>query len=151
MSFPDPTGRLITELRDDPDVRCDRIKAGQPIGDTVVAGQTVQGWVRPAGEYVRFVLLVRLGFSRGNPHCPTQEVRYSAKCYGTNEQDAAALAGEVSTSLHDRGRRITASGISIFNSLDDGGGGVAYDPKNGQPYESVVIAVSALTETLPIA
>lgn len=142
MTLPDPTGRLLTEIRDDAGVAAltTRVRGGEP-----AAGDALG-----AGRYQRFVVLVRLARTR-LPRAPIQEVRYAARCYGTTYQDAAALAGAVSDAVHARGHRISPSGLSIFGSFDDGGDGGRADPDTGQPYEVVLITVGALTETLPIA
>jgi hypothetical protein len=147
MTLPDPMGRILTETRDDAGVAAitTRIRGGEPMGKTA----TDEGDARGAGNYIPFVVFTRLGVIR-LPHCPTQEVRISARCYGVTFQQAAQLAGAVSDALHARGLRISPTGIVIFSSLDDGGGGATKDPDTGQPYESVIFSVGALTETLPI-
>lgn len=148
MTLADPTGRLLTDIRGDAAVAAltDRVRCPEPLGRQVTAGGVVtdEGDARGPGAYVRFVVLVRLGRSR-LPHVPVQEVRYSARCYGLDARDAAALAGAVSEAVHDRGHRITAGGVSIFGSLDEGAEAAARDPDTGQPYESVLISVGAST------
>jgi hypothetical protein len=138
VSLPDPTGRLITEIRDTTGEA--RVRGGEPApGDAL-----------GPGHYQRFVVLVRLARTR-LPHAPTQGVTYAARCYGVTHQDAAALAGQVADAVHDRGHRITPGGLSIFGSFDDGGGGSATDPDTGQPYEVVLFSVGALDRLLPMA
>jgi hypothetical protein len=142
----DPTGRIISELRADATVAAltnDRIRGGAPMaGDALGPGQ-----------YQRFVVVVRLGRSRGAPggganrrRFPMQEVRLAARCYGAGGEpmrDAAALAGAVSDALHAKGPRISAGGVGIWLSLDDGSEGDAKDPTTDQPYETVLISVHA--------
>jgi hypothetical protein len=137
----DPTGRLITEIRDDATVAA--LVAGRVRG-----GEPAKGDALGPGSWQRFVVLVRLGYQR-LPRAPIQEVRYAARCYGLTFQDAAALAGAVSDAVHARGHRITPSNAVIFGSFDDGGGGASSDPDTGQPFEVVLVTVGALTETLP--
>ena len=136
----DPFGRLLTEIRDDPAVAAitTRIRGGEP----------APGDAKGPGHYLPFVVLVKLGRSR-LPHAPLQEVRVVARCYAATFQLATALADAVSDAVHDRGHRIGPSGVAIFNTLDDGGGGGDADPDTGQPYETVVISINA--STAPIA
>jgi hypothetical protein len=64
-------------------------------------------------------------------------------------QGATALAAAVSDAVHARGHRISGGGVSIFGSLDDGGGGSDTDPGTGQPVEYLFIEVSALASLVP--
>lgn len=135
----DPLGRILTEIRDDAAVAAltTRIRGGEPApGDAL-----------GPGKWQRFVVLVRLGGSRARL-APVQGVTISARCYGLTHQDAAALAGAVADAVHGRGRRVTPSGAVIFGTYATDTGGTTADPDTGQPYESVVIEVGALTEAL---
>jgi hypothetical protein len=140
MSLADPTGLLLTGIRDNAGVAAltTRIRCPEPApGDAL-----------GPGKYQRFVVLTRLGRSRLK-RAPLQEVRYVAKCYGVTAQDAAALAGAVSDAVHAVGMRTSAGGVVIFGSFDDGGDGATADPDTHQPMETVVISVGALTELVP--
>lgn len=143
MTLADPTGRLLTEIRDDATVASltsGRVRGGEPApGDAL-----------GAGEYQAFVVLVRLARTRLR-RAPIQEVRYVARCYAATHQGAAALAGAVSEAVHARGHRITPAGLSILGSFDDGDGGSTKDPDTGQPMVPLLLTVGALTETLPMA
>jgi len=141
MSLADPTGRLITEIRDDPTVAA--LVAGRVRG-----GEPAPGDALGPGHYQAFVVLARLGHTRA-PHAPTQGIRYVARCYGVTYQGATALAAAVSDAVHAKGHRISAGGVSIFGSFDDGGGGSDKDPDTGQPVEYVFIDVGALTSLIP--
>ena len=132
----DPLGRILTEIRDDAAVAAitTRIRGGEPApGDAL-----------GPGSWQPFVVLARLGVLR-QPRLPVQEVRIGARCYGRTYQEAAALAGAVSDAVHAAGPRISPSGVGIYTSLDDSGGGATADPDTGQPLESLVIAVTATT------
>lgn len=137
MTLPDPTGRLITEMRDATGLA--RIRGGE----------AAPGDALGPGAYQRFVVLVRLARTRLR-RAPIQEVTYAARCYGSTHQDAAALAGEIADAVHARGHRISSGGMSILGSFDDGGGSSATDPDTGQPYEVVSISVGALDRVLPM-
>lgn len=128
----DPTGALITELRA-VNIASKRVRGGEPDqGDAV----------KP---YQRFVVLVRLGAVREH-RAPVQEVRIGVRAYGPTYQDAAALYGEISDAIDNAGPRLSASGIAIYQSLDETGGSAARDPDTDQPYEEGVIALYAGTE-----
>ena len=144
-ALPDPTGRILTEIRDDATVAAitARVRPEQPAGKT----EADAGDARGPGQYVPFVVVSRLGHARGK-RIPTQEVRLLAKCYGTTAQNAAALAAAVSGAVHARGHRISSAGVAISGSFDDGGAGLAFDPVTGQPHEDVVIQVNASTRLI---
>ena len=136
MTLVDPTGYILTTIRDDATVATltTRIRGGEPAKDDALG----------PGSYQRFVVLVRLGTQR-EKRLPVQEVRYVARCYGLTYQDAAALAGAVSDAIHARGPRISTGGVGIWTSFDDGGEGAGKDPDTSQPMETVVISVNAAT------
>jgi hypothetical protein len=139
MTLVDPLGRILTEIRDDPTVAAitTRIRGGEPApGDAL-----------GAGSYLPFVVLTRLGGTRLK-RAPIQEVRLVAKCYGTSAPNAAILAGAVSDAIHAKGHRLTAGGVAIFGSFDDGGEGATRDPDTQQWHEDIVIQVNASTSLL---
>lgn len=140
MSLVDPTGLLLTGIRDDAGVAAltDRVRVGEP-----AAGDALG-----AGKYQPFVVLTRLGRMRLK-RTPMQEVRYVAKCYAASYQAADALASAVSDAIHAVGRRVSGSGVVIFGTFDDGGQGTTKDPDTLQPMSALIIQVGALTETIP--
>ena len=119
----DPLGYVLTTIRDDPAVAAvtTRIRGGEPApGDAL-----------GPGEYLPFVVLVRLGAVRER-RLPVQEVRILARCYGRTYQDAAALAGKVSDALHALSPRISSAGVGIYLAFDDGAEGATAYPATGQ-------------------
>ena len=132
----DPTGYLLTTIRDYPAVAAltTRVRGGEP----------APGDAMGAGLYQRFIVLSQLGRQR-EKRVPVQEVRYVAKAYGVTAQDAMTLAGAISDSIHNRKSRANASGVLIWASFDDGGGDATKDPDTEQPMVSVVISVTAAT------
>jgi hypothetical protein len=151
MTLVDPTGFLLTTIRDNASVAAltTRVRVYEPMGRTVNSAgvETDAGDARGPGKWVRFVVIRRLGRTR-LPHAPVQGVRYVALCYGQGgnpAQDADALAAAVSDAIHNAGHRISSGGVSVFGSYDDGGEGPTKDPDTGQPHSDVVIALGALT------
>lgn len=133
----DPLGKLLTEIRDSPAVAAltTRVRGGEPApGDSAV-------------PYRRFVVLVRLGAQR-DKRAPVQEVRIAVRCYGSTYQDAAALYGAVSNSIHNVGPRVGATGVLIYRTFDDIGNGAEADPDTGQPVETGVISLFAATQAV---
>jgi len=130
----DPLGTILTMIRDDATVAAmtTKIRGGEP----------AKGDALGPGSYQRFVVLVRLGTTR-EKRLPVQEVRIAANCYGTSYQDAAMLAGAVSDAIHAKGPHLTAGGIGIWTTFDDGGEGATKDPTTEQPFETVIIQVNA--------
>jgi hypothetical protein len=149
----DPTGLLLTGIRDAPAVAAltDRVRCPEPMGKSVSADGILidAGDSRGPGTYIRFIVLTRLGRRREN-RVPVQAVRYIAKCYGLNAQDAEAIAGAVSDAVHNVGLRRNASGVLIFQSFEDGGEGATNDPDTGQAMAAIVISVTAATVAVPI-
>lgn len=137
MTLVDPTGDLLTTIRSDPTVAGMTTKVRSPEPDP--------GDALGPGSYQRFIVLVRLGYTRLK-RMPMQEVRYAARCYGqgTNPaRDAATLAGAVSDAIHAKGPHIHGT-VGVYATFDDGGGeGAAEDPDTHQPYETVIIQVVA--------
>ena len=143
MSLPDPTGRLLTEIRDDAGVAAltTRVRGGEPAaGDALGAGQVpaVRG-PRPAGAHappagpdpggpLRGPLLRDDAPGRGR--AGRRRVRRGPRP-GPPDQPVAACRSSARSTTAATGRRA--------------------DPDTGQPYEVVLITVGALTETLPIA
>ena len=144
----DPLGKLLTEIRSNTTVAAltTRIRGGEPMGAT----DTDPGDARGPGNYIRFVVLVRLAPERWK-RVPVQTVRIVARCYGTSYQDAATLAGAVSDAIHNIGPRRTTPGVLVYRSFDDVGMGAEKDPDTGQPHEDIVIEAFAATVLAPIA
>jgi hypothetical protein len=132
----DPIGALISELRGT-NIASKRVRGGEP----------AQGDAQPAGSFQRFVVLSRLGAVRLH-RAPMQTVRIGVRAYAPTFQDAAALYGEISDALDNAGPRLSASGVAIYNTLDETGGSGAKDPDTGQPYEDGILEVVAGTETV---
>lgn len=132
----DPTGALIAELR------TANIASGRVYG-----GQAPPGVVKAPSGYQRFVVLTRIPVVRLH-RTPLQEVRLALRCYGSTDQDAAALYGEVSDVLDNAGPRVSASSVPLYQTLDEGSQGTTADPGTNQPYEEGTIAVWAGTEAL---
>jgi hypothetical protein len=141
----DPTGKVLTELRDAlKDDWTDRVRGGEPApGDSGVETDSTTGVKRFAH---RFVVLVRLGFFRMRT-VPLQTVTIGYRAYGFDKADAAALVGALSDAIHNKGPRENASGIAIYSSVDLGGE-AHEDPVTGQPYEDGVIELIAATQVV---
>ena len=148
----DPTGYILTTIRDAPTVAAltDRVRAARPKPETRRADGTLidPGDAQGPGAYQRFVVIVRLGYARAR-RLAYQDIRWTARCYGVDERDAAALAGAVSDAIHGLTPRVSSGGIGIWASFDEQGGVPARDPVTDQPYESVVIR--AVAADRPIA
>lgn len=132
----DPLGTLIAELRD-ASIASRRVRGGEPAKDDA----------KGAGEYQRFVVLVRLGAQRLH-RAGLAIHRIGVRAYGATYQDAAALWGEISDAIDIAGPRLSAGGVAIHQSLDATGGNAQRDPDTGQPYEDGVIELIAGTEVL---
>jgi hypothetical protein len=157
MSLVDPTGYLLTTIRDAAGVAAltARVRVDEPMGRTVNSAsvETDAGDARGPGKWVRFIVISRLARSR-EKRLPIQEARYVARCYGQGGnpwQDADALAGAVSDAIHNTGPMRNAAGVVLFQLFDDGGEGPTADPMTHQPHSDVIVSVIAGTQVAPIA
>lgn len=146
--------KILLELRDDPTVHGivgDRVRGKQPEGPlTDQDGREVApGDVRGPGEYVPFVVLVRLG---GPPHprVPIVTARIAVRCYGRTDREAAVLRNACSRAIHGKGPRTFANGLGIYVSHDVTGGQQDSDPETSQPLETFVIEAVAATQVVTI-
>lgn len=147
MSFNwDPMGKVLIEIRDDPDVAAivaanpttaPRVRVAEPGPDD---GQGPQ-------DYRAFVVLVNEGTGRMN-RVPVQRPRIIARCYGRTHQEAAALAVAVSNSQHYRGGRTHNNGLGIYASWHDAGGEQDTDPDTQQPLVTVFLDLLATTQAV---
>lgn len=142
-----PLGALIIELRA-ADLASKRVRGFDPHGGGEDDdGNVLPGDLRGPGEYQRVVVLSVLGYSRWRRgRMPLQRVRVGARCYGVTPQDASALYGELSDLIDNRGPRLSAAGVAIYQSLDEVGGQAEADPDTDQPYTSGVIELLAGTD-----
>lgn len=138
----DPTGTLISELRA-ANIAGGLVRGGEPKGKSA----TYEGDALGPGSYKRFVVLVKLGHQRLH-RTPMAIFRIGVRAYAPTFQDAADLYGDISDALDNAGPRLSASGVAIYQSLDDTGGSAQKDPVTGQPYEDGVIEVFAGTQTV---
>ncbi len=130
MTFADPMGMLVDELRD-ANIASGRVRTQQPDKNDA----------KDARHYQRFVVIVDLG---GPPVRQTiQRLRYAVRTYGATKQDARALWGEVQEVWHLAGPRISLSGVAVYQTRDDTGGSAFTDPDTGQPYYDGVYEVTA--------
>lgn len=132
----DPLGAFITECRA-AGLADKRVRGGRP-----AAGDS-----KGTGSYQRFIILSRLAAPRLH-RTPLQTVRLAAKCYGATEQDAAALYGELSDFCDNAGPRLSGAGVAIYNSLDETGGTLEYDPDTQQPFEVGILELIAATQAV---
>lgn len=138
----DPLGTLIAELQD-ANIASGRVRGGEPKAKS----ETYEGDALGPGSYKRFVVLTRLGYRRLH-RTPMLILEVGVRAYGATFRDAAALYGEISDFIDNRGGRLGSGGVIIYQSLDTSGGNATKDPVTGQPYEDGVIELFAGTEVL---
>jgi hypothetical protein len=131
-----PVGAVVTELR-----------TANIASKRVRAGEAAPGDAKDAGTFQRFVVLVVLGYQRLH-RAPMAIWRLGVRAYAPTFQDATVLFGEISDALDNAGPRLSASGVPIYQSLDDTGGSAGKDPDTQQPYMDGVVEVFAGTEAL---
>lgn len=144
--------KLLIELRDDEIV--DSIVAGRVRGKDPEpplidddGRQTEPGDARPAGEYIPFVVLSRLG-APPHPSVPIQTARIFIRCYGRDDREAAVLRNACARVLHGREPRTYPNGLCIFATHDVTGGAQDADPDTQQPFESFVVEAVATTQAV---
>lgn len=145
----DPTGKVVVELRDDPDVDAivsGRVRGFEPQGATAQYDGDAHG----PGKYKAFVVVTGSpigGRLPGMRMVPVQPARLTVRCYGRTPQEAAALYGACVKAIHGRGPR-TYSGVAFHQSFDETGGTPDKDPDTGQPLVVFVMEVLASTQVV---
>ncbi|MCA1570840.1 MAG: hypothetical protein LC798_11085 [Chloroflexi bacterium] len=135
MSFVDPLGKLLTEIRDNAQVAAitNRIRGGEP----------AQGDLPP------FVLIRLFPVRHTNPHLPLLRHQYMILCYGTTPKQATALGYAVGDAVHNLVPRQNVTGTAIYQSLMEVAGQAQTDPDTTWPFTTVIPSVIASTETVP--
>lgn len=143
----DPTGRLVTLIRD---------AAG-------VAAITprVRGGEKAPADAPPFAVVRRLDSVPwlGDPATESEgfgTFRYTVLCYAakvaSGERDAFALAGAVHDAVHDRGQFTFSVGGggrgAIYRIEEDSIGAAQRDPDTGEPFVPVQLTVLATTQVI---
>lgn len=143
----DPTGRLVTLLRDTP-----AIAAITP---------RVRGGGRAAGDGPPMVIIRRLTSvpwlgGPENDRSGLDTIRYSVLCYGPKasggDRQAFALAGAVHDAVHNHAAlRFPVPGggpgsALIFRMREESTGSAVSDPDTEEPYVPVVVSLIAATQ-----
>lgn len=142
--------KLLIELREDETVAGivgKRIRGKDPEGPILDGlGREIEpGDLRPAGSYVPFVVLKRLG-GLPHPRLPIATTRTVVLCYGRTDREAAVLRNACAAAIHGRGPRVHSNGLAIYASHDVTGGEQEQAPENQQPLETFVIEAIATTQ-----
>lgn len=144
--------KLLIEIRDDEVVDSivdGRVRGKEAQGPVLDAQgrQLYPGDARPAGEYVPFVVLRRLG-SPPHPRVPIQTARILFQCYGRDDREAAVLRNACARVVHGAAPRVFANGLGIYASHDISGGTQEADPDTQQPMESFVVEAVATAQAV---
>jgi hypothetical protein len=143
-------GKLILELRGNTDVAAitDRVRFPEPApGDAA--------WSDNPTTHVRtyehpFIVLVLLtspplpGFRK----VPVAAARLALRCYGRTSTEAEQLYLAARAAVHGVGPRTYDSGLAIWQSFDDTGGGVETDPDTRQPHFDFVLETLVATQAV---
>lgn len=111
--------------------------------DRVRRGDPAPGDLTGDGQYQALVVLVRLDSAR-DPRTPRLEVPITARCYGRDRQEAAALWGAISDGLNNRGPR-TVGGVLVYRTFAPSDGGDTEDPGTHQPMVAGLIRYHVAT------
>lgn len=142
----DPMGSILAQLRT-ANIASKRVRGNEPAPATSINGVVTEGDARGPGSYQRFVVLVDLGGPRLH-RTPMQTTRFVLRAYGVTPQDARALYGECSDELDNGGPRYGASGVAIYQSLDESGGAFGKDPTTSQPFYEGTFQIFAGVQAL---
>lgn len=130
----DPIGSIITELRA-ANIASKRVRGNEPGPEDAVT------------PYQRFVVIVDLGGPRLH-RTPMQTVRFVIRCYGATYADASDLYRDVSDVLDNGGPRYGATGVALYQSLDESGGSAGKDPVTSQPFYEGTFQIFAGAQAL---
>ena len=129
----DPTGRIIVELRSDPEILAELGSAAKVYGGT--SGDDA------AAPYL---IVRRLGPARRSPRAPFTRFRIAVSAFGATEAQASKLIGLVSDVLASRGPRRSPAGLAIYLSTEEvGAQSGALDPDTAEPSETAIYNVHA--------
>lgn len=141
----DPTGDLISEIREIPAVSAivgARVRAREPHGATA----SYAGDARPPGKFVAFIVISTLS-RPPERRVPVTFAEYRLRCYGRTGEEADALFDAVAGGLHRRGHRLRPGGLGIYASYVSGGEQDS-DPKTSQPVTAGSIQLIATTQVV---
>jgi hypothetical protein len=145
----DPTGFLLTSIRDNPAVAAisTRIRVGgRGPGDSAWVIDPTTGAKRYKN---RWALLRRMPGARLARNA-VQTLNYVVFAYGIDAQDASAFYCAISDAAHNLEPRVNSAGIAIWNSRVVADNGSGKDPDTLQPYEEGLIEVLAPTQVVTI-
>jgi hypothetical protein len=134
----DPTGRIIVELRSDPEILA---LVGTVPGDAtkvqVFGGEAHKD---AAGAYV---VVRRLGPMRRYRRAPVGRFRIVIDAYGRTWQEASKLSGLISDVLATQGPRTSPAGMALYLSVEEVGPQAQLDPDTDEPVERTIYSYSA--------
>lgn len=147
--MPPVMGKLIVELRDDPDVAAITDRVRSPVPGPGDAAWTTDAQGRRAYANA-FVVLAHNGGGRlpGMRLVPVRAERIVARCYGRTAAEAELLYRACMNALHGAGPRTFASGLAIHQTLEDAGPDAGLDPDTQQPHYDFVIEALASTQVV---
>jgi hypothetical protein len=142
----DPTGALIVEIRETPEVAAlvkSRVRPDEPAG----ASDAYEGDALAAPNYKAFIVVTPLSIPP-DPRLPISFAEWGFSCYGATFQNAWAVYAAVVKGIHGRGVRTKSSGLGFYNSFVATGGGEDTDPITKQPV--VTGTIRAIVTTAPV-
>lgn len=136
MTYVDPLGKLLTEIRDFPSVAA--------ITSRIRGEELAQGDVPP------LVIIRSFPTSRltGALRIPILRHGFAILCYGTTPKQATQLALAVAEAVQTLEPRTNAAGTAIYQSFHGTINGVETDPDTKWPFRTIF--PSALVSTMSV-
>jgi hypothetical protein len=126
----DPLGKLLTEIRDDPDVSA--------ITNRIRGEEAAQGDEPP-------LVIIRTFPITRNKRLPVGRYQYLVQCYGSSFKQASQLRGAVSDAIQNFTPRVNAAGVGVYQSFSDTEGQAQADPDTQWPFHTIIVVVWAAT------
>lgn len=136
MTYVDPLGKILTEIRDDDDVAA--------ITTRIRGEELAQGDVPPC------VIIRSFPTTRLDSRLPVLRHGYAILCYGSSPKQTTELTLAVAAAIHNPEPRQNASGTAIYQSLHSTIGGIEIDPDTQWSFRTIFPNVIASTMSVPL-
>lgn len=137
MTYVDPLGKLLTEIRDDADV--------------MAITSLIRGEEPSTGDQPPMVIIRSFPATALQQHLRLPLVRhgFAINCYGITPKQANELALAVADAIHMLEPRQSAGGTAVYQSIHGTIGGVEVDPDTQWPFRTLFPFAIVSTASVP--
>ena len=135
MTYVDPLGKLLTEIRDNASVAAITTR--------------IRGEEMASGDAPPLVLIRSFPVTRPDSRLPVLRHGFAILCYGRTPKEATQLALAVADAIHDLEPRQNASGTAIYQSFHGTINAVETDPDTNWPFRTLFPTALVSTMSVP--